>query len=360
MVVNVGVIGLGTIWRMRHLPSLKSLEDKFQIKVVCDVREDVAKQYGQSLNVDWTTNWKDVINRSDVEAVALLTPPSFRVNPIQEVCKRGKPLYCEKPIALNIEDAKEVKKLVEDAKIPFITEFVRRHFRTTGKILDIIKSELGKPQIIWCISGPGSPTSNVGVNAWMADDGLSGGRMQETGCHYVDFINFMFDEQPATKVSGYSNRLVNLDYNQDDITTLTIEYGKKAVGELIYCTSRYAVRPPPSPEERKKMMARGESPGPRPEEGMLMNIVTANKGMIYTDFQKIIWYNSGGRQEWRPEKELNFAEVGAEIWKLFDEYIRTDKLPYPAGGLDAAYAATEYILAGYKSMKDGVKIKLPL
>ena len=94
---------------------LQNLKDLFHVQIVCDVREDAAKKAAEEMNCDYTVDWRDVVEREDVDAVSLLTPPFVRLEPIREICRRGKALYCEKPLALNITEAKEIRELVNNA-----------------------------------------------------------------------------------------------------------------------------------------------------------------------------------------------------------------------------------------------------
>jgi len=351
MVYNLGIIGCGNIWRMRHKPSLQNLKDLFHVQIVCDVREDAAKKAAEEMNCDYTVDWRDVVEREDVDAVSLLTPPFVRLEPIREICRRGKALYCEKPLALNITEAKEIRELVNKSGIPFITEFIRRHFKTTQKMMDLFKNELGEPVIAWCVTGPWGWNTG-GWENWMVDQRKAGGQMLDLGSHFVDFINFIF-KTDATRVFGYGKRLVNKEFPQNDMETLSIEFGDSKFAEIILCRTQQRIRR--LGERPPRFVGGPETRTP------LFTIVTSENNVVYTSFRGLVYYVNDERREWNPEpREFSFWEIGAEIYRLFYKQIETGKYQYPAATVDDAYKAVEIVWAGKESNEKGVKIDLPL
>jgi len=351
LVYNLGVIGCGNIWNMRHKPSLQNLQDLFKVKIVCDAREEAAKKAAEEMKCNYTVDWRAVVERKDIEAISLLTPPFVRLEPIKEICREGKALYCEKPLALNISEAKEIRDLVNKSGIPFVTEFIRRHFKTTQKMMELFRDELGDPAIIWCVTGPWGWITG-GWENWMVDQQRSGGQMLDLGSHFVDFTRFIF-KTDATRVFGYGKRLVNKEFPQNDMETLSIEFGDSKFAEIIMCRTKQGIR---RPGERPKRIVTG------PEtETPLFTIVTSENNVLYTSFTDLVYYVNDERREWKPEpRELSFWEVGAEIYRLFYKQIETGEYQYPAATVEDSYKAVEIIWVGKESMEKDVKINLPL
>ncbi len=72
--IRIGIIGLGLIAQVVHIPNLAHLSRLFEITSVCDLSMSLAKSVGQSLPgpPTTTTDWHEVVNSPDVDAVLLV------------------------------------------------------------------------------------------------------------------------------------------------------------------------------------------------------------------------------------------------------------------------------------------------
>lgn len=141
--VNVAVVGLG-IWGQNH-PLVYSDYDYCDLKLVCDLNEDRAKQYAAKYNCDWTTNINDVVN-SDVQAVSVATPDYAHYQPAMTLIQGGKHVLIEKPLTTNLEEAKALAKAARDNGVYGMVDFHLRwnpQYMMTKEMVETGK--LGKP-----------------------------------------------------------------------------------------------------------------------------------------------------------------------------------------------------------------------
>ncbi len=105
--VRVGVVGLGTIAQVVHLPMLARRYDLFEIGAVCDLSDWLRADVGTSYGIPADRQYRDLgsmLEGADLDAVLLLTSGSHGGQAL-EVLKRGVPLFCEKPLAYTVAEA---------------------------------------------------------------------------------------------------------------------------------------------------------------------------------------------------------------------------------------------------------------
>jgi predicted dehydrogenase len=70
---------------------------------------------------EWTTDWREVIARPDVDIVDVATPGDSHAEIAIAAAKAGKAILCEKPLANDVREAKAMLKAVRNAGVRHIT-----------------------------------------------------------------------------------------------------------------------------------------------------------------------------------------------------------------------------------------------
>ena len=86
-------------------------------KVICSNEEsvhDAAKQWGWEKS---TMDWQEVVNSKEVDLIDIAAPSAIHAQVAIAAAKAGKHVFCEKPLALTLEDAKAMTKAVKDAGV---------------------------------------------------------------------------------------------------------------------------------------------------------------------------------------------------------------------------------------------------
>ena len=114
--ITVGFIGCGKMANDYHLPELLGFRD-VQVLAVCEVdrtrREHAKKRVEQAYSekTDYKgcatyVDFRELIGRSDIDAVCIATPEHWHAIPAIEAMKAGKDVYCEKPLTLTLAEGK--------------------------------------------------------------------------------------------------------------------------------------------------------------------------------------------------------------------------------------------------------------
>lgn len=87
-------------------------------KVVCGRHEGPLKEFAERWGwEDTETDWKKMVHRDDVDIVDVSVPQYLHYDVAMEAIKAGKHVFCEKPLALNYKQAKEMYEAAEKAGV---------------------------------------------------------------------------------------------------------------------------------------------------------------------------------------------------------------------------------------------------
>lgn len=114
--LKIGFIGCGGIANGKHFPALSKLKDKVELVAFCDIvqerAEKAAKEYGME-NAKVYTDYKEVLKDKTIDVIHVLTPNISHSEITVAALEAGKHVMCEKPMAINYEEA---KKMLDAAK----------------------------------------------------------------------------------------------------------------------------------------------------------------------------------------------------------------------------------------------------
>jgi len=121
----VGVIGLGRMGQIyaRHLAQYARAE----ILCVSDVLEDRAKGTAEELGVpQWSSDYRELLANPAIKAVFVTSPTSTHRDVVIAAAEAGKAIFCEKPIALTLEDTDQMIAALDRTGVLFQAGFMRR------------------------------------------------------------------------------------------------------------------------------------------------------------------------------------------------------------------------------------------
>ncbi len=121
----VGVIGLGRMGQIyaRHLAQYS------RCRLVClsDVVQERAIGLAEELGVSsWTADYRELLSDRSIEAVFVISSTSTHREVVIAAAEAGKAIFCEKPIALTLEDTDQMIAALDRARVIFQAGFMRR------------------------------------------------------------------------------------------------------------------------------------------------------------------------------------------------------------------------------------------
>lgn len=122
----VGIIGLGRMGQVyaRHLagriPQVK-------IVAVADAMAERAQAFAADLEgVSWSTDYREVLANPEIKAVFVISPTSTHREVVIAAAEAGKAIFCEKPVALTLEDTDAMLAAIAKKGVMFQAGFMRR------------------------------------------------------------------------------------------------------------------------------------------------------------------------------------------------------------------------------------------
>lgn len=118
---GVGVIGAGPGAAALHLPTLARLAEEFEVVHVSDAGSGRARELAARIGAAASTGTADLLADPRVEVVAVCSPPAQHAEQILAAVAAGKKaVFCEKPLALDRDDATRVIDACRDSRVALV------------------------------------------------------------------------------------------------------------------------------------------------------------------------------------------------------------------------------------------------
>lgn len=201
--IRFGIIGCGDVTEVKSGPAfnkcagseLTMVMRRDPIKVA-----DYAKRHGVSLH---TTDYTQVINSDQVDAIYIATPPKYHHFYTLEAAKAGKAVYVEKPMAMTVVECEEMIKACRQAGVPLYVAYYRRGQGKFKEAKSLIESgRIGTIRSFHYAYTQETPKVDPN-RAWLMDkDFAGGGLLYDIGSHMIDSILYLLGD--LQKVIGQS------------------------------------------------------------------------------------------------------------------------------------------------------------
>ncbi len=226
--VKIGIIGCGIISRT-YISNIKAFFSWLDIAACADLFVDKARETASKYSIQKACTVDELLKDPEIEIIINLTIPAAHTQINQKALSAGKHVYCEKPLALTLEDAEETLKLAARQKLMLgcaPETFLGAALQTCRKLLD--DGWIGKP-----ISATANMTS-FGVETWHASPEFfykkGSGPMLDMGPYYITALVSLlgpvtktacFTTMGSSKRKIYSNPLRGKDIDVEVPTTYT-------------------------------------------------------------------------------------------------------------------------------------------
>ena len=224
--INWGIIGCGDVTELKSGPAFNKVKDSFLIAVM---RRDAARaaDYARRHNVPiWYDDASKLINNPDVNAIYIATPPGSHEEYTLAAIKAGKPVYVEKPMALNAASAEKMIQAAEAGNIKLVVAHYRRAHPMFNKIKDLLQQgSIGLPvsvRLEYFTKAIAQGDLTIPKVAWRVNPAISGGGLfHDLAPHQLGLMVYYFGN--SITASGKSFNTGGL-YTADDTVEGEIEF----------------------------------------------------------------------------------------------------------------------------------------
>ncbi len=235
MKIKWGVIGCGGIADRRTIPGMM-LSDSVELVAVMDTNKEVAQKckekYGAKYAFD---NFEDVLSIPEIDAVYIASPVFCHKEQAIKAAQAKKHILLEKPVALTVADAEEIKKVCEENNVKISIGFLMRFHGYHQKIKEIIAEK--KIGDIVSMRGQFTCWYPDIEGAWRQKKELSGGgALVDMGIHVIDLMHYISGLK-AVEVAAF-NQTQTFGYEVDDSSNLIMKMDN---GSVAYVESNFNI-----------------------------------------------------------------------------------------------------------------------
>lgn len=148
--LKVGLLGAGRMGAFHGGSIAKRIPDAILYAVADPIpgaAEKLANELG--LHIKTYTEPLEMMQDPNVDAVIIASPARTHASNVIAAAKNGKAIFCEKPMAITLEEADEVLQVVKEMKVPLQVGFNRRFskgFKSAHE--EIVAGKIGTPQLL--------------------------------------------------------------------------------------------------------------------------------------------------------------------------------------------------------------------
>jgi predicted dehydrogenase len=217
-----GIIGCGNVTEVKSGPAFNKVEHSSLMAVSRrdpDKLADYVKRHHIPLSF---TNALDLIQSEKINAIYIATPPDVREAYAIEAMQLGKPVYLEKPMALNLAACKRLKSVSEKLGIKLSVAHYRRNLPLFMEVKNILEQgDIGTVKEVQITMLKKTDKAAKDPSNWRVDPSIAGGGyFYDLAPHQIDLVFYFFGKPKS--FSGTSTNKAGL-YKAEDFVQGTIE-----------------------------------------------------------------------------------------------------------------------------------------
>lgn len=199
--IHVGVIGAG-IGNSMAIPGFQFCRDA-KVVAVCDCRQKWAEEVAQKFGIPHVfTDYRKMLELDGLDAVVVATPPYLHYPMTIAALEADKHVLCEKPMAINLQEAMEMYQLAESRKLVHMIDHEFRFLPERARMKELIdEGYLGQLLMVHSTAfyGPRGEAMDQKVTVarpwnWWSEKSKGGGLLGAGGSHLIDALRHFFGD----------------------------------------------------------------------------------------------------------------------------------------------------------------------
>jgi myo-inositol 2-dehydrogenase/D-chiro-inositol 1-dehydrogenase len=225
--VKIAVIGTGRMGSV-HVRNIARLIPEADLVAVCDIRPEVAQAVADECGIQRVVkDYHDLLVDPDIEAILIASSTDTHAFIMKDVAAAGKHIFCEKPLALELDKIDDALAAVAKSGVKLQVGFNRRFDKSFQRVKEIVDSgEIGRPCILRITNrDPDFPS--------MEFLRVSGGIFLDLAIHDFDMVRFQMGEVKEIYAAGGVLIEPKLnEFNDVDTDVVILKFDNGAVGTI--------------------------------------------------------------------------------------------------------------------------------
>ncbi len=238
--IRLGMVGAGSFSRI-HLEGINAI-DWVDVVAIADIKEELAKSRAEEFKIpSYYTDYKELLKREDIDAITMPLPDQVHAQIAIDALHAGKHVLCEKPMALDLDECKEMIKAARETGKQLMVGQIGRYTPAFVRAKELVDAgEIG--EIFFIEAEYAHDYSKLGgEGGWRVTPErhpILGG-----GCHAIDLVR-MIAGNPI-EVSAYATNKVLVDWPIQDTTIAIMKLPNNVIGKVFNshgCKREYTMR----------------------------------------------------------------------------------------------------------------------
>src|SRR5256884_6726982 len=229
--IRFGILGFGLHAVKRVMPGFAAAKN---CRVTALSRRDIGKaqESARRFNIPLAFDSAEELCRSsEVDAVFVTTPNACHLSDVLLAINCGKPVLCEKPMAVNADECRRMVEAAREANLLLGVAQVFRFENSTARLKErIAAGQIGRP--IFARSEFSFPAAQGHARKWINDLSVAGGGpIADVGVHCIDTLRYILRDE-VVRVSG-RGRSDNNSSDTEAAAALTLEFSRGTLASVL-------------------------------------------------------------------------------------------------------------------------------
>lgn len=234
--IKWGILGCGDVTEVKSGPAFNKVADSSLVAVMRRDAEKAADYAARHGVPKWYNNAEELINDPEVNAIYIATPPLQHEAYTILALAAGKPVYVEKPMALNAAAARRMKEAAEKYQTKLSVAHYRRAQPMFLKVKQLIDAQVIGAVRFAQLKMLQPSDSNIIANSatnWRLDPAISGGGLfHDLAPHQLDLMVYFFGEPQFSSGLGTNQAKIT---EVDDLVIGHIQFKNGVVFNGTWC-----------------------------------------------------------------------------------------------------------------------------
>jgi predicted dehydrogenase len=232
--INFAIAGFGGIGKT-HAIAAYSSNFKLNLPFYLNL-EAVNTRRDLDYNIPGVYEEKDInkmLEDKDIDFIDICTPNKLHREAVEKAVLKEKPIYCEKPLASNFEDAEAMSEIVEKASIKNAVALMYRFMPAVRLAKDEVENgTIGDIIDFRCILFHKSYLDPNKKKGWRTTEESGGGALLDLGVHMIDMIHFILGITSKVKCTTNIYFKERTSVDETALINLTLERGSSGSIEV--------------------------------------------------------------------------------------------------------------------------------
>lgn len=330
--MRIGILGVAHSHAEDYARSVRQKIPNAELVGVYERKEAEGRSFARRHRTVYSKSMDDLISRSDAVIIASENAHHHRL--AVAAARAGKHVLCEKPMALTLGEAREMKSEATKAGVKFQMCYPMRYHT----VVSVVKELIGEGSIgdILALVGVNKINSSAVSKTWFRDKSLSGGgAIMDHTVHLADIMRWYTGEE-VKEVYCEAGRNIRSGSAVEDTFLTTVTFENDVLGHI---DGSWAY------------------PGGYPSWGDFSLEVLGTKGVIFLDaFKQNVYFTGNTHPNDKQLWQYYGCDANTEMIKSFIDSIDHDKKPKASA--EDGIRGLGITLASYESAKEGKVVRI--